>query len=166
MNPQTIHSVIPPDYVTKPEAMKILNRSLKRFEAAVKDAGVTTEYVENKGTRPIAIYRRADIEGIRDGRTIAAPKALAPLGERIAAGLARLDNRDKLKAIAPPAAAPVTTVSIAEKHLVSQTEAHALGYPVELLRQWKNSDNPPGIRYGKTGFKFSVPALAKRMEKL
>jgi hypothetical protein len=95
------------------------------------------------------------------------PKASTAIAVRPAAAI------DVRRALPPPPAetpAPEAIptrrrVPIHEKHLVSLSEATALGYPEDLLRMWKKSANPPGIWIGenKTTFRFSVHALRARV---
>ena len=61
---------------------------------------------------------------------------------------------DALRALRAPDAP-----QLADKHLLTMAEAHALGWPRQVLRALKDSADPPGIRYGKRGFKFFASML-------
>jgi hypothetical protein len=145
---------IPPGWISKPEALKRSNRSLKRFEQTIRREAIETRYTTNPGKRPMPIYRIEDIDritkrGPQPGAMILSQQALVA--------------RPPKPAPPAPAAAP-PDISIDRMHLVSMKQAQKLGYPRELLRRWKGEagdPNAPGVWYGKKSFKFSVAALHK-----
>ena len=153
---QPIHKILPPGWIIKTEAVKLLNRSVKTFEQIVRAQGVESQLLENKGKRATPIYRQGDIERLVRGPVV----ALAPTPPLY-------PIQPPIQPIQPspqkllPAPAPAMPVS--QLHLITAKQAHELGYPYQLLRELKARPNPPGLKYGKTGFRFSVSALLREM---
>ena len=153
---QTILSHIPAGWCTKPEALKITRKALKTFEQAVKAQGIKSRLLENPGKRPTPIYKRSDVQ------TLFKPRQTTALTVRGPQGLTR---RPQAIAPPPPAKPILSSLEIAHMHLVTTRQAHALGYPLTLLRQLKKLPNPPG--YGsQSGFRFSVAALQRWVDSL
>ncbi len=157
---QPILAELPPGWITKPEAIRLLNRNVKTFEQIVRQHGIKSQLLENPGKRATPIYQRTDIERLVRP---AGPTALVtqPTGP--------------IQPIHPPIQPPkpiqptrrlpalASAMPVSELHLITAKQAHELGYPYELLREMKRRPNPPGIRYGKAGFRFSVPALRREV---
>lgn len=155
-NETVVLSVIPEGYVAKPEAIQLSNRSLKGFEQTVAAQQIETLYVTNPGKRPLPIYKRTDIERIVKAEPTTTSQELVVAGTK---ALVRKPRR-----VTPIEMPAQTGVSIDRMHLITQGQAHRLGYPISILREWRDSPTPPGIAYGKSGFRYSVPALAERMK--
>jgi hypothetical protein len=154
---ETIRDTIPPGFITKPEAMALVNRSLKVFERLVKEHRIETVAVRMTGRRPMPTYRETDL------RSLLRPVPVAPRPRTdVSAVVSTLSTT--LKQIAAPAAATRPPVTLGPKHLLTMAEAHQLGWPLELLREMKRRDNPPGVRYGRRSFKFSADALRMELE--
>lgn len=142
---------IPSGYLTKPEAMKLLGRSLKIFEALIKKHNVQPIFVPMQGRRPAPTYAEADIRAIMRPVTAVEQQAKPQPQSQTAALI------DAITRLIPAPAD--TSVPAHCKQLLTMAEAHALGWPVSLLRELKSREHPPGVRYGKRGFRFSASAL-------
>lgn len=158
-------------YITKTEALKLTGKSLKRFEQAIKAHNVPTTYVPVAGRRPIPTYPESAIKALpkSPASTTAAALTRAHAAPDILAELTAVLRELSEQRAAPPAIAaaptppPATTADIAAKQLLTMTEAHRLGWPLATLRELKQRENPPGIRYGRNGraFRFSADALRR-----
>lgn len=159
-------------YITKTEAMKLTGKSLKRFEQAIKAHNIPTTYVPVSGRRPIPTYPESAIKALPKSPATTTAAALTRAQPRpdalaeLTTALRELQRSaaswpgDLLNAIT---AAQPTTTDLAAKQLLTMTEAHRLGWPLATLRELKQRENPPGIRYGRTGrgFRFSADALRR-----
>ena len=162
--PPPVEPAIRPGYLTKDEAMRKTGRSIKRFEQLISRAGIKPVFVSRPNTRPMPTYAQTDIERLmlpQNAGTVAtrpsAPKPAAADAVRQLAELLRGITTAPAQLNAP-AAGPATP-PVADKHLLTMKEAHLLGWPMDTLRMFKRMEVPPGVRYGKRGFKFSAEAL-------
>ena len=163
-NSNNHHTILlEPGYVTKPEAMQITGKSLKRFERAIRDYHIATKYVSVPGRRPMPTYSEHDLRVMAFKRTatVITPAPLDPPVTDLAAILRELlaRNPPALPAPTTPTAAAAPLTDIAAKQLLTMTEAHRLGWPMDTLRELKRRHDPPGVRFGRRGFRFSAAAL-------
>lgn len=156
----TIATTIEPGWITKPEAIEITGISVKRFEQFVKRHHIRTGYVPVPGRRPMPIYPEADIRAVlkrpKAPRAVAADKSLAALSTTLQE--IRKSAREAFSPEVP------NKVPADRKHLLTMREAHALGWPLDVLRRLKQRENPPGLWYGRRAFKFSADLLRMELE--
>lgn len=155
MDPKQVLDTLPKGWVTKDEALKLTGRSLKRFEQAVAAANLDKQLLNNPGKRPTPIFRREDIEKLKKGTAQSVAVRRYPL-----ITTSPITGMSVRQIEAQPAQA----VSIDRLHLITQEQAQKLGYPRALLREWKRGINPPGIKYGVNGFRFSVSGLEEKLK--
>lgn len=156
MSGHELQETIPAGYLPKPEAMKLVGRSVKPFEKLIRTHGVQALYVKAEGRRPIPTYRQEDLEALLRPVTRRAPtsnKALVASSR----SLTPLRDPSQIKQA-------LLLVSPDRKHLLTAKEAHALGWPYKLLDQLRKRENPPGIWCSTRIFKFSAEALKLELE--
>src|SRR4030095_12402762 len=59
-----VEKTIRSGYITKPEAMKRLGKTIKRFEQLITRYQIPAVYVKQQGRRPMPTYRQNDIESL------------------------------------------------------------------------------------------------------
>ena len=164
-------------WLTKDIAARELGVSTKTIEAMVKAGKLRQRSQSRPGRPPLVVLHPDDVERERESR--AGARMAAPAAGTTAAAVRPdftppADVQDFIrtmleatletivpKLLPPPAAA--AGVPIASKQLLTMEEAHRLGWPLDTLRELKQRENPPGVRYGRNGrgFRFSADALRR-----
>jgi hypothetical protein len=152
---------IPPGWITKREALRELNRGRVTFERLAKENNLEARLLRRPNAQPELLYSRAAVRSLKgQPRRLPAPSpSPAPTdGTSKAPSLVQ-------RLLAAAAAAPAV-VAIDRKHLLTMKEAHALGYPYEVLRRLRELPEPPGVRYGKRSFRFIASELSESIRRL
>ena len=130
--PNPVLKAIPPGWIAKPEAVRLSQRSLKRFEHAATQAGFKTQLVSNPGTRPIRIYRQSDVESIAKGAK--SPQTVPNRTVPDRTGGTSLVPRSLVSVLEGLLNRTGDAVPLAQKPRVTLREAVALGFPASELK--------------------------------